>query len=382
MLFSDVINQEVAKDFLIGSVARNRLSHALLFLAPEGAGGLPLALAFSQYLVCTNKQEGDSCGQCGPCKRAAQLIHPDIHFSYPVIPRKSGDKPKATDYVAEWREFVSQYPYGNAFDWLQFIGAENRQGNIPAAECQDILRKLNLKSYESEYKILILWYPEFLGKEGNILLKLIEEPPPKTLFILIAENAERILETILSRTQPVRLNSLSLSAIKEALVSRAGAGESDAFRLAALAEGSYREALLLMQQSTGDDLLEVLREWLNAALRVKPRELQEWIEEMAKTGRERQKQFLRYFLHLMEHSLRMQYLAAESLPFPEKERQFAISLQKAGDSHQMALLMEALDDACFHIERNANAKILFHALSIRMRYIFSDKRLPLEEVVS
>ena len=380
MLFKDIIGQSAAKEFLIQAVSQNRLSHAQLFLAPEGTGGLPLALAFAQYLVCTDRHDGDACGQCGPCKRAAQLIHPDIHFSYPVIPRKSGDKPVATDYASEWREFVTQYPYGNAFDWLQFIGAENRQGNIPAAECQDILRKLNLKSYESEYKILVMWYPEFLGKEGNILLKLIEEPPEKTLFILVAENADQLLETLISRTQPVRLHFLSLQEISSALSSRAGAEESEAFRLATLAEGSYREALQLMQHSMGDDLLEVLRDWLNAALRVKPRELQEWIDEMAKTGRERQKQFLRYFLHEIEHAVRLKYLSTQELPFPEKERKFAASLQKMADSRKLTRLMKALDEACFHIERNVNAKILFHALSIRMRDILKGRALPLEEV--
>lgn len=379
MLFSDVIGQQVVKDYLIQSVAQNRLSHALLFQAPEGAGGLPLALAFSQYVVCTDKTDGHACGACGPCKRAAQLIHPDIHFSYPIIPRKPGDKPLSTDYIAEWREFVGLHPYGNSYDWLQFIGAENKQGNIPASECHDILRKLNLKSYESEYKILILWYAEFLGKEGNILLKLIEEPPPKTLFILIAENTDRVLDTILSRAQLVRIPPLSLVELKNALVTRAGAGEQEAFRMAALAEGSYREALQLMQQETGD-LLEILREWLNAIIRVKPLALQDWIEEMAstRTGREKQKQFLRYFLHLMEHSLRMQFIPADGLQFPEKERLFAASLRKMADPHQIAGLREVLENACFHIERNANPKILFHALSIRLQYIFSGKPAPLD----
>lgn len=378
MFFSEVIGQQAAKGFLIQSVRQNRLSHALLFQAPEGAGGLPLALAFAQYVVCTHKMEDEPCGQCGPCIRAAQFIHPDIHFSYPIIPRKAGDKPVCTDYVREWREFLGQQPYGNAYDWLQFIEAENKQGNIPVSECHDIIRKLNLKSYESEYKILVMWHPEFLGREGNSLLKMLEEPPPKTLFILVAENTDLILATILSRTQLVRMGALGILEIKEALVRRIGAPESQAYRIAGLAEGSYREALRLMQHATGD-LLEVLREWLNAIVLVKPLALQEWIEEMAstRTGREKQKQFLRYFLHLMEHSLRLEYLAAEQLQFPEEEQLFAASMHKMGDDFQMRQIMEELDSACYHIERNANAKILFHALSIRLHYIFTKKKLPL-----
>jgi DNA polymerase-3 subunit delta' len=151
----------------------------LLFLGQEGSGALPMALAFAQYVVCENKSgTGIACGVCPSCLKASQLVHPDIHYSYPVIPKKAGDKPVSSDYSTEWREFVAQYPYGNAYDWLQFIGAENKQGNITAQECNDIIHKLSLKSFESGYKILIMWMPEYLGNEGNKLLKLIEEPPP------------------------------------------------------------------------------------------------------------------------------------------------------------------------------------------------------------
>src|SRR5450432_418010 len=224
MPFKNVIAQNLVKQHLIELVKHNRLSHALLFLGPEGSGALPVALAFAQYVVCEkvnglqqsspaaslfvddfrpstidHRPWSDACGICPACIKAQQFIHPDIHFSYPVIPKKPGDKPVSTDYIAEWREFISQYPYGNAFDWLQFIGAENKQGNITANECNDIIKKLSLKSFESGYKILIMWMPEYLGKEGNKLLKLVEEPPPDTLFILVAENESQILPTILSR---------------------------------------------------------------------------------------------------------------------------------------------------------------------------------------
>lgn len=222
MQFKDIIGQEAVKQHLAEMVQQNRLSHALLFLGKEGSGALPLALAFAQLVVCqpaASAPVADLFGgftpmQSGPAYiapeeistqasfgRAEQLIHPDLHFSYPVIPRKAGDKPISTDYISEWREFIQQYPYGNVYDWLQFIGAENKQGNITAHECNDIIHKLSLKSFESEYKVLVLWMPEYLGKEGNKLLKLIEEPPPNTLFILVAENDEQILPTILSRCQ-------------------------------------------------------------------------------------------------------------------------------------------------------------------------------------
>ena len=163
----------------------------------------------------------DACGVCASCVKAQQLIHPDIHFSYPVIPKKTGDKPLSVDFISEWREFIAQYPYGNIYDWLQFIGAENKQGNITAYECNDIIRKLSLKSFESGYKILIMWMPEYLGNEGNKLLKLIEEPPPNTLFILVAENESMILPTIISRTQLIKIPSLEKKDIETALMERA-----------------------------------------------------------------------------------------------------------------------------------------------------------------
>ncbi|TAN15304.1 MAG: DNA polymerase III subunit delta' [Chitinophagaceae bacterium] len=370
MLFADVIGHQSTKDFLLQAVRQNRLGHALLFQAPEGAGGLPMALAFAQYVVCTDKKDHDACGECGACKRAAQFIHPDIHYSYPVIPRNSGEKPLSTDYIKEWREFISQRPYGNSFDWLQFINAENKQGNIPASECRDILRKFNLKSYESEYKILILWYPEFLSKEGNILLKMIEEPPPQTLFIFVAENTELVLPTILSRTQLVKINPLTAKELKDTLIQRASADEKNATRIAGLAEGNYREALHLLQHDVSD-FLEVLKNWLNAIILNKPVQLQNWIDDMAKTGREKQKQFLRYFMMLIEHTIRMQYMNPEQLQFPDEEQKFAKSLYKMADYLQMEQIIPELEDACYHIERNANGKILFHALSIKLQRVFA-----------
>src|SRR6201985_1376823 len=265
MGFKSVIGQAQVKQHLIELVRLNRLSHALLFLGPEGSGALPMALAFAQYVVCERAKGdlGDACGICASCVKAGQLVHPDIHFSYPVIPKKAGDKPVSTDYISEWREFIGQYPYGNAYDWLQFIGAENKQGNITAQECNDIIHKLSLKSFESGYKILIMWMPEYLGNEGNKLLKLIEEPPADTLFILVAENEALVLPTILSRCQLVKIPALDTTDIAEALVERARITPEQARQTASISEGNYREALQLLQHA-GEDWQDLLREWLNA----------------------------------------------------------------------------------------------------------------------
>ncbi|SEW12287.1 DNA polymerase-3 subunit delta' [Chitinophaga sp. YR573] len=376
MLFSNIIGQEDIKEQLINSVVQNRMSHAIVLLAPEGTGGLPLGLAFAQYLVCEDKQADGACGKCQACIKAAKYIHPDIHFSYPVIPRKPGDKPVSTDYAAEWREFIVAQPYGNAYDWLQFIGAENKQGNITATECQDIIHKLSLKSFESQYKILLMWMPEYLGNEGNRLLKLIEEPPPNTLFLLIAENQEQILATILSRTHLIKVNPLPKEVMVEALISRAQIAPAKARQAATIAAGNYREALYLLQNSD-DDYHELLRNWLNYIFTGNRSALQEWVDTVAKMGRENQKQFLRYFINLLEHTLRLKYIDKSLLAFSEEETDFAAKLQKLANLQQMELIMQELDSACYYVERNANAKLLFHALSIKLQYIFKKRPIPM-----
>ncbi len=391
MTFDQVIGQAEVKEQLIQLVAQNRLSHALLFLGKEGSGTLPLALAFSTYIMANapGKQVSAATGLFGDAepvspdnspaaRQAQQYIHPDIHYSYPVIPRKAGDKPLSTDYGTEWREFIGLNPYGNGFDWLQFIGAENKQGNITAHECNDIIRKLSLKSFESGYKILIMWLPEYLGNEGNKLLKLIEEPPPDTLFILVAENESLILPTIISRTQLVRVPAIAGTDLEEALQSRAQTGAAQARQVAAVSEGNYREALQLLQHA-GDDLLDLLRDWLNAIVKGGPVAQVKWIEETAKMGRERQKQFLRYFIHLLEQAVRLRAFgaAADRLAMPDTEADFAARLNKLCDIGQQEAIITELDKASYYIERNANAKMLFHALSIRLYHIIKDKSLIL-----
>jgi DNA polymerase III subunit delta' len=398
MSFNSIIGQKAVKEQLVHMVQHNRLSHALLFLGKEGSGALQLAMAFAQYITCrptTNQQptgpslfgepeptptnnqpttNNDSCGTCPSCKKAQELIHPDIHFSYPVIPRKSGDKPIATDYITEWREFVKISPYGNVYDWLQFINAENKQGNITAHECNDILRKLSLKSFESEYKILIMWMPEYLGKEGNKLLKLIEEPPANTLFILVAENEDQILPTILSRTQLVKVPALSKLDIESALELRAGVPHAKAQQIAAVAEGNYHEALQMLQHSE-DDWQAMLREWLNAVVKFNPQAQVKWIDETAKIGREKQKQFLQYFTHLLELAVRIS--TTNELPPTSNEVDFALRLNKITQLHQQEAIINELNKASYYIERNANAKMLFHALSIKLYHIISNNSLIL-----
>jgi DNA polymerase-3 subunit delta' len=406
MQFTQVIGQKDLKAQLTQMIQQNRLSHALLFLGKEGTGALSLARAFAQYTVCekvngkptthnlqptteptlfgepepaaANLQPStinhellaDSCGECAACKKAALLIHPDIHFCYPVVPRKSGDKPISTDYITEWRQFITKYPYGNSYDWLQFIGAENKQGNITSDETKDIVRKMSLKSFEAEYKILIIWMPELLGKEGNKLLKLIEEPPPNTLFILVAENEALILQTILSRTQLIKVPLLHKIEIEAALELREGIALERAEQIAAISDGNYHEALQQLQHAE-DDWELLLRDWLNSILKTGPQAQLKWIDEISKIGREKQKQFIKYFTHLLQQAIRQKIAIGHNGAAPINE--FAERLNKFCDITQQQAIITELDQAAYYIERNANAKMLFHALTIKLYHIISNK---------
>ncbi len=399
MQFKNIIGQKEVKQHLAEIVQHNRLSHALLFLGKEGNGSLLTALAFAQYIVCEKVNgkhtaqsdsslfanqsslidyEGpiyDSCGICNACIKAAQYVHPDIHFSYPVITKKAGEKPRSTDFIQEWREFIKLHPYGNVYDWLQFIGAENKQGNIPTEECKDILHKLALKSFESEFKVLIMWMPEYLGNEGNKLLKLIEEPPVNTLFIFVAENESLVLPTILSRCQLVKIPALSAYDIEEALIQRCKLTQSLANQIAGISEGNYREAMNLMQH-VDEDWLDLLREWLNAVLKTGPAAQVKWIEEISKLGREKQKQFLRYFNHLLEQSIRLRILGDQiAIQFAGKELDFIGRINKMANIAQQKAIIEELDKATWYIERNANPKMLFHALTIKLYHIIRDNAM-------
>ena len=397
MLFKNVIGQSLLKDELMALMQENRLAHAMLFLGKEGSGGLPLALAFAQYLLCTPPSSSlpqaepslfgddplpeqdneigkmqDACGTCPSCQKMKELIHPDIHFSYPVVTKKAGTPPISTDYIAEWRAFIKSNPYGNGYDWLQLIGAENKQGNITAHECNDIIRKLNLKSFEGGYKVLIMWLPEYLGTEGNKLLKLIEEPPEKTVFLLVAENENQILPTILSRCQLIKIPSLQNNDIKEALIQYQNADEQTASRTALISEGNYREALQILQHS-GDNWQNLLREWLNCIMKTGPITQVKWVDEIAQSGREAQKQFLHYFSHLLQLALRMQLMPEQAAQYPEKEKDFALRLNRITDIAQQQAIAEELDKATYYIERNANGKMLFMALTIKIYHIIQDK---------
>ncbi|ODT35138.1 MAG: hypothetical protein ABS67_02820 [Niabella sp. SCN 42-15] len=397
MQFSQVIGQSHLKKELPQLMQENRLAHALLFLGKEGSGALPLAIAFAGYIIeAATKPAPMGEGLFGASLFAEEttprtlsevdvkgterdiFLHPDVHFSYPVVTKKPGTPPLSTDYISEWREFIKSYPYGNLYDWLQFSGAENKQGNITAAECNDIIRKLNLKSFEGGYKVLIMWMPEYLGAEGNKLLKLIEEPPEKTVFLLVAENEAQILPTILSRCQMIKVPALEDADIQKALIERNRTDPGNAARIASVVEGNYREALQ-MAQHADEDWQSLLRDWLNAIMRTGPVAQAKWVDEMSKLGREKQKQFLRYFNHLLQLAIRVAVIPGAGNQYPEKDFDFANRLNKITGMEQQQAIVEELDNAAYYIERNAHGKMLFMALTIKIYHIIQDNIVFLNE---
>lgn len=378
MLFKDVIGQQSIKQKLIRSVQEGRVSHAQLFLGPEGSGNLALALAFAQYLNCENRQAEDSCGTCMSCVKSRKLIHPDIHYSFPAFKLKAGSENPAlsSDFLPLWREAMLENPYRNVTEWFDFINAENKQGNISAAECRAIIHTLSLKTYESAYKILVLWRAEYLLKEGNILLKLLEEPPEKTMLILVAENRDQLLGTILSRTQILSIPRLQDSDLLEALKDKHGISETDASKIVRRSEGNYNEVLRQLK-NTEDNNQELFNRWLRLLFSQDSHSLFEWVEEVAKIGREAQKGFFRYALEFLHECLLLQHVGAPHSRLHEEERRLGDWMAGNMDTGDWQAMADLFDQSHYHIERNAHPKILFMNLSLQMIPIISRKKLSL-----
>lgn len=375
MQFQDVIGQDAAKKYFLNRWKAGTFPHAMLVLAKEGYGGLPLALAMANYILCENKGD-DSCGQCPGCKKVAKLEHADLHFSFPAIVPKANHKALSKYFIADFRKFIVASPYGTVVDWLQSIGAENKQGNIPAEECREIIDKLNLKSYEGGGKVMIIWRPEYLGTEGNILLKMVEEPPADTFIIMVAENIDHILPTILSRTQLLQLAPIPMSAIQSALVQSGQCDEHTAMQIAHLSEGSYYEALQLIQHTEKSYFPEV-RRWFNALFTNNMLEISKIADDWSKLGRDPLKNLLQYIIHLLENCIRATYLPVENIHLLAEERAFVNKLaEKLPNTFSIQHFADSVGKVKYYIERNTHAKTQIHALSIRMIHAIRDIKVP------
>jgi len=368
MLFHQISGQEIIKQQLIRTVNENRLSHALLFGGPEGCGKLPMALALAQYLNCTNKQENDSCGECPSCKKSNKLVYADLHFVFPIIKLNIKARAVSDTFISEWRQMIGRSPYFNLNQWFEFIGGQKGQGMIYTDESSEIIRKLNLKSYEGEYKIMIIWHPEKMHSFcANKLLKMIEEPPPKTIFILVSDNSGEILGTILSRTQQIKLNRYSDQEIETELVKKAGFDDVTAKGVARLAGGNKIRAYELANEA--EDLTLFLERFMilmRLAYGRKLFEMLTWVDEIVNLPKEKMKNFLLYVMRMVRENYIMNLNQPQLVYLTVEEEQFSSKFAPfINDSNAMEML-EEISLAHSHLEQNGNPRIIFTDLVLKM----------------
>lgn len=366
MFFKDITGQEIAKSKLIAGVNQGRISHAQLFLGHPGWGSLSLALAYAKYVNCIGRGEDDSCGICNSCKMMEKLEHPDLHFSFPVIKKNPSKPALSSDWLAEWKLAVSEKPYIDYFEWIRCMTEENKQGNITADECREIIKGLALKPFYDGYKILLIWYPEYLGVQGNILLKTLEEPQENTLILLVAQSEEQLLPTILSRSQILKLKKLSRTEVREALLNRFEQSEENASAAAALADGDLNRGLSLAESTGEEDFTFLFKEWMRLCFNLSKSNPWRWVEEMATKGREKQKNFLLYSLYMFRETM-LANAGLESLSIKQQtEEEFISKFPKYLGEEALNELTERFNKAYYYIERNANARIVFLNLSLHI----------------
>ena len=373
MQFKQIAGQTAIKQRLINTVNDNRVSHAQLFLGPEGSGSLALAIAYAQYLSCEDKQVDDSCGVCSSCRKYQKLAHPDLHFSYPFFAKDKNDT--ALTFIEQWREALLANTYLSLDIWRGYLDAENKQANINIAECHQIIKKLSFKPFESVYKILILWLPEYLDKEGNALLKIIEEPQPNTLFLLVAQNQDQILNTILSRTQLVKIPALSYEEIKTELMENHYQTEFAAAEIAYLSNGNMTEALAMLQQEN-KSYHTLFVQWLRLCFSNKGIEVMAFVDQVSKMGRENQKNFLRYGISFIRECCLLMSGAGSLVHLPAQELETAQKMTNVMKLASAQAISTELEKAHYHVERNANPKILFLDVSLQIIKVLNFKTLP------
>ena len=382
MLFSEVLGQKHIKNHLTTSVDAGRIAHAQLFVGPEGCGTLPMALAYAQYILCSNIN-GENTGGNDSCNlKFKNVSHPDLHFAFPVTTSdKVKSKPVSAFYLEEWRQLIDQQPYGNLFDWYKLLGVDNKQGQIGVDEALNIVKSLALKSYEGGYKVMLIWMAEKMNTaSANKLLKLIEEPPEKTIFILIAEDEEQIINTIRSRCQILHFPPLAEEAITEALVKNYHIEQSVATKIAHQSNGNYNKACDLIYQDSEDIQFEKwFVFWIRSAFKARGNkaaihDLISWSEEIAKTGRETQKKFLNFCLNYFRQALLLNYKADELVYLEPKSEDFKLE-KFAPFVHDSNIIeiSDELQDAIYHIERNGNSKIVLTDLSIKLTRLLHKK---------
>ena len=382
MLFSQILGQEYLKNHLTKSASSGRIPHAQLFVGPEGCGTLAMAIAYAQYVLCQNIDGENTNGNESCNLKFNSISHPDLHFIFPTVTTEDvKTKPKSVDFMADWRQFVAENPYGGLFDWYKILGVQNKQGEIRVDDAQEILKSLSLKSYEGGYKMVIVWMAEKMNvTASNKLLKLLEEPPEKTVFILIAENEEDIIQTILSRCQVLHFSGLSEKVIADSLILKENIEASLADKIAHQSQGNYNKALLLLDEESEElPFEEWFVSWVRAAFRAKGnaeaiQDLILWSEQIAGLGRETQKKFLNFCIDMFRQALMLNYETKKLVYMETKVPKFQLeNFAPFVNGNNINDIFKELSDAMYHIERNGNAKIILTDLSIKLTRLIHKK---------
>ena len=374
MKFIDISGFEKEKNFLINAENKNHVAHAQLFFGSEGSPNLSLALAFISFLNCNNKVNNDSCGECPSCKKIDKMIHPDVHFIFPVAPTTKINKNVISDlFIKEWRNFILDDPYQNVNDWFNFYGFENKSPNISKDESRNLIKKLTLKPFESENKIVLIWLPEYLHLyTSNALLKILEDPPPKTFFFLITNDYNRLLKTILSRVQMFKIRNFSDEELKKEILKKEDIAENELSKLILTSDGNLNQAKKIIN-SSNEDFLSFFKIWMRNCYSNDYAKIQLDLEWFNNQTRINKKAFLIYSLNLIRESFVIKINSSLS-SIVDEESEFIKNFSKSLNEEKIEQIILQLNDSIRFLERNANPKIIFLDLSIEIANAFNEMK--------
>ena len=372
MKFSEIPGLISTKEKLFRSIESGKVAHAQMFAGPEGSANLALALAYATLLNCTDRTGQNACGECPSCVKINKLIHPDLHFVFPVssTKNKTGKEVISDSFITEWRGFLTQNPYASAFEWSQEFGGENKQLNISREESRNILKKLSLKSFEGKYKVMIIWLAEYMHPSAaNALLKLLEEPPENTVFLLVTEDSEKIIGTILSRVQLLKIRPFNKEEISNYLVAQCQLDSEKASQIASICSGNLNQAIRLIDE-VEDDTQTMFQEWMRICFSNNYIQMVDWAEGFSKSNKINQKGLFQYGLSILRDALLMQNGASNIVTLNDKERDFVAKFSKTLNLNKLQKLYQFMNSAYYHLERNGNPKIIFLDTSLQITSTF------------